>query len=321
MLSTGRLRCAYGEARVWPRGQPGGSCWQQPTPVGLLLFLMDWGVGLCPAGVVVLCGAGLFLGLLCLPASPLGWAVVLVLCCMGLLDLYRDYFGKLHGNLNARGRRRPRPEPEPAFLRRMLRHGRGHDHLPDALLHQPALPDQLPTGRVGPPDLGPPRRAQGEETPEEDALERRARDLQKQAKKLQEEVGRSGLGADMQPVPAPTVRDLSVSHPAKPGGARSRASPSRSRSLRPRRRLKSFPPARSPPPRWGMFWARSRTNETKPGDANAEPKTREAPPGKGARAQARTRGAHFRPARRPCRAIPNRSSPGDPSPLPSPPRP
>jgi S-DNA-T family DNA segregation ATPase FtsK/SpoIIIE len=41
-------------------------------------------------------------------------------------------------------------------------------------------------------------------------LERRARELEKEAKKLQEEVARSGLGADGQPVPEPTVRDLSV---------------------------------------------------------------------------------------------------------------
>ena len=47
-------------------------------------------------------------------------------------------------------------------------------------------------------------------TAEETALDRRARELEKQAKKLQEEVARSGLGADMQPVPEPTVRDLSV---------------------------------------------------------------------------------------------------------------
>ena len=47
-------------------------------------------------------------------------------------------------------------------------------------------------------------------TPAEAMLERRARDLEKQAKQLQEQVVRSGLGADMQPVPEPTVRDLSV---------------------------------------------------------------------------------------------------------------
>ena len=66
---------------------------------------------------------------------------------------------------------------------------------------------------------------------EEAVLERKARDLQKQAKKLQEEVDRngdtpaerSGLGADMQPVPEPTVRDLSISQ-SKPRGKKS-ASP------------------------------------------------------------------------------------------------
>ena len=48
------------------------------------------------------------------------------------------------------------------------------------------------------------------EPDEESALDRRARELEKQAKQLQEQVARSGLGADMQPVPEPTVRDLSV---------------------------------------------------------------------------------------------------------------
>ncbi len=47
-------------------------------------------------------------------------------------------------------------------------------------------------------------------SPQEAVLERRARELEKQAKQLQEQVARSGLGADMQPVPEPTVRDLSV---------------------------------------------------------------------------------------------------------------
>ena len=53
---------------------------------------------------------------------------------------------------------------------------------------------------------------------EERDLEKRAKELEKQKRKLEEEVGRgakpektaSGLGADMQPVPEPTVRDLSV---------------------------------------------------------------------------------------------------------------
>ena len=68
-------------------------------------------------------------------------------------------------------------------------------------------------------------------TPEEALLERKARDLQKQAKKLQEEVERngtanapasaSGIGADLKPVPEPTVRDLSMSQ----SKARARKSP------------------------------------------------------------------------------------------------
>ncbi len=59
-------------------------------------------------------------------------------------------------------------------------------------------------------------RPKAENSPEEQVLERKARDLQKQRKQLEEEVARSGLGADMQPVPEPTVRDLSVPQ-AKPG--------------------------------------------------------------------------------------------------------
>jgi S-DNA-T family DNA segregation ATPase FtsK/SpoIIIE len=58
---------------------------------------------------------------------------------------------------------------------------------------------------------------------EETALDRRARELEKQAKQLREEAERSGLGADLQPVPEPTVRDLSVPQ-AKPARGK-KASP------------------------------------------------------------------------------------------------
>ena len=61
-------------------------------------------------------------------------------------------------------------------------------------------------------------------SPEERALSRRAHELEKQAKKLQDELDKSrekekskedksGLGPDLRPVPAPTVRDLSVPPP------------------------------------------------------------------------------------------------------------
>jgi S-DNA-T family DNA segregation ATPase FtsK/SpoIIIE len=44
----------------------------------------------------------------------------------------------------------------------------------------------------------------------EENLEKRAKDLEKRKKDLEAEVARSGLGADLKPVPEPTVRDLSV---------------------------------------------------------------------------------------------------------------
>jgi DNA segregation ATPase FtsK/SpoIIIE, S-DNA-T family len=59
--------------------------------------------------------------------------------------------------------------------------------------------------------------AEFEKSEDETALDRRARELEKQAKQLQEQVARSGIGADLQPVPEPTVRDLSVPQ-AKSGG-------------------------------------------------------------------------------------------------------
>jgi S-DNA-T family DNA segregation ATPase FtsK/SpoIIIE len=60
----------------------------------------------------------------------------------------------------------------------------------------------LQNGKISENDLG--------KSGDEAALDRRARELEKEAKKLQEEVARSGLGADGLPVPEPTVRDLSV---------------------------------------------------------------------------------------------------------------
>ncbi|HVV71090.1 MAG TPA: DNA translocase FtsK 4TM domain-containing protein, partial [Verrucomicrobiae bacterium] len=59
---------------------------------------------------------------------------------------------------------------------------------------------------------------------EEQVLEKRARDLQKQKAQLEEEVARSGLGPDMKPVPEPTVRDLSVPQ-AKPGRSKKASEP------------------------------------------------------------------------------------------------
>jgi S-DNA-T family DNA segregation ATPase FtsK/SpoIIIE len=90
---------------------------------------------------------------------------------------------------------------------------------------------------------------------EERALEKRAKDLEKQARKLQEQVERSKgkgekpekpakekesdveekipLGADLQPVPEPAVRDLSVPSPKQARGTRSKPAPEPSKEIQP----------------------------------------------------------------------------------------
>jgi S-DNA-T family DNA segregation ATPase FtsK/SpoIIIE len=144
------------------------------------------------------------------------WTVVLFLCCTGLLDLYRQHLPNLQKRLG------------------ILPGGT----LGDALNHD--LFGYF--GTVGATiiflmfyfisllfltnfhlgewlrSLSSQRAAAGEMEADEQALARRARELQRQAQKLQEEVARSGLGADLQPVPEPTVRDLSVPQ-AQPGQA------------------------------------------------------------------------------------------------------
>jgi DNA segregation ATPase FtsK/SpoIIIE, S-DNA-T family len=70
----------------------------------------------------------------------------------------------------------------------------------------------------------------GLKSPEEMALEKQALDLEKQRRRLEEQIGRpektgksaSGLGADGLPVPEPTVRDLSVPQSKAATGARVR---------------------------------------------------------------------------------------------------
>jgi S-DNA-T family DNA segregation ATPase FtsK/SpoIIIE len=58
-------------------------------------------------------------------------------------------------------------------------------------------------------------------SPGEQALARKVSDLRKKEKELEQEMARSGLGADLKPVPEPTVRDLSV---PEPKGGRGRKS-------------------------------------------------------------------------------------------------
>jgi S-DNA-T family DNA segregation ATPase FtsK/SpoIIIE len=154
------------------------------------------------------------------------WEVVLLLCCMGLLDLYKDRLDGLRKAINAL--------PGGILgetLNRYFFHyfGTGGATIIFLMMYFISLLF-LTNFQLGDwvRALWARRATAGVDgAPEEEALERRKNDLQKQTKKLQEEVERSGLGADMQPVPAPTVRDLSVPQQSKGGRTKKPAEPVR----------------------------------------------------------------------------------------------
>ena len=170
-------------------------------------------------------GLGCFLDAFAYLRRRWAWALVLVLCCMGLLDLYKSYFRKLHDNLNA--------EVGGIIGLNLNQHffgecfGTAGATIIFLMLYFISLLflTNFQLGEWIRAVFGRRALVQGGPASDEEALDRRARDLQKQAKKLQEEVDRSGLGADMKPVPAPTVRDLSMSQPSKSARARKPAEP------------------------------------------------------------------------------------------------
>jgi S-DNA-T family DNA segregation ATPase FtsK/SpoIIIE len=141
------------------------------------------------------------------------WTVVLFLCCAGLLDLYRDLLPNL----------KPRLELAGGTLGDALnQHLFGYFGTAGAtilfLMFYFISLLFLTNFQLGQwlRGLSSKRAVAGQRATDQAVLEHRERELQKQAQTLQEEVARSGLGADLQPVPEPTVRDLSVPQP-KPG--------------------------------------------------------------------------------------------------------
>ena len=176
------------------------------------------------------------------------WAGILFLTCLGLFDLYSTALGGLRQNINA---------PSAGGYAGQFMNDAVFNHLgkPGAtiifvtlylisllfltnfqlgawLRHRVAQRNAF--------DEDDAAESEGL-SPEEKALTKRARELEKQAKNLQDhldrtkpktkeksavednkEAARSGLGADGRPVPTPTVRDLSlpVARPGKPGKAR-----------------------------------------------------------------------------------------------------
>jgi S-DNA-T family DNA segregation ATPase FtsK/SpoIIIE len=138
------------------------------------------------------------------------WTIVLFVCCMGLLDLYEPYLKRLETNLNA--------QAGGALGQRANQYLFGYfgtvggtiiflmlSFISVLYLTNFKLSAWLNNFWAA--------RATAGKNPQEGLLEKRARDLEKQKKQLEEEVARSGLGADGKPVPEPTVRDLSVPQP------------------------------------------------------------------------------------------------------------
>jgi S-DNA-T family DNA segregation ATPase FtsK/SpoIIIE len=141
------------------------------------------------------------------------WGIVLLIACMCMLDLYSGAFATLKANLNA---------PSAGGLIGMTLNNLVFDHFgklgaPILLATLYAVSLLLLTNF----QLGEWLRAlwrllfrRAPISDERDrALERRARELAHQADRLRQQIERSGLGADLQPVPEPTVRDLSIPQP------------------------------------------------------------------------------------------------------------
>jgi DNA segregation ATPase FtsK/SpoIIIE, S-DNA-T family len=166
------------------------------------------------------------------------WSAILLVCCMGLLDLYQPSI-RLLDNISRNTNTVAGGWLGMMFNRYLFGHfGKVGATIIFATLYLISLLF-LTNFQLGEWLRGLLRwrsaSAADEFSAEEKALERRARELEKQARKLKEQQTETvGLGQDLQPVPEPTVRDLSVPQ------AKFRS------STRPRSKT-SEPPAETPP--------------------------------------------------------------------------
>ncbi len=151
--------------------------------------------------LMVMVGLGCFLEKLAYLRRRWGWALLLFVCCVGVLDLYRPYLGSLERSLST---------PAGGIIGVTLNGSLfGYFGTVGATIIYGML-YFISLLFLTNFQLGEWMRTLWQKAPEEVVLARKAKDLQKQATKLEQELERSGLGADLQPVPKPTVRDLSV---------------------------------------------------------------------------------------------------------------
>jgi S-DNA-T family DNA segregation ATPase FtsK/SpoIIIE len=194
--------------------------------VANLLFQCFGGGAFVLPVLLMLFGLGYLFEFLSYLKRRWAWAAVLFVTCLGFFDLYSNHLETLRQNINA-------PSAGGYLGKIMNSLVFGHFGKPGATIIFCTLYAVslifLTNFQLGPwlrsrVVLKPREDTEEDEvidkglSPEEKILARRARELEKQARKLQEQVNRdkprerekSGLGADGRPVPAPTVRDLSV---------------------------------------------------------------------------------------------------------------
>ncbi len=195
-----------------------------------LFFLFGAGAFVLPP-LMLMFGLGYLFEFFSYIRRRLLWASVLFISCLGLLGLYDTWLERLRANINA---------PNAGGLFGSI----AKDHL-TTLLGKPGLTIIFVTiyavslvfltnfqiGEWVREKMSGKKKEKADPaaTPEEKELERKARDLEKQARKLQEQLDKGkgkktetvaepeeedekskGLGADLKPVPEPTIRDLSI---------------------------------------------------------------------------------------------------------------
>jgi len=176
---------------------------------GLAAFLV-------PA-LLVLVGLGFFFDFFAYLRRRWAWTLVLFVCSMGLLEVWSHLFQPLTRNLHViAGGVIGKNLYESIFIN----FGKPGATIIFLMLYFISLL-YLTNFKLGEWIRGVWTRKSAETalSPGEQALVRKVSDLRKKEKELEQEMARSGLGADLKPVPEPTVRDLSVPEP-KPGRGR-----------------------------------------------------------------------------------------------------
>lgn len=198
-----------------------------------LFFIFGAAAYLIPA-IAFFIGLGNLLQLLAYVQRRWLWTGVLLLACMGLLDLYSDWMVSFKESLNI-------PSPggiigsfiNRAFFSHFGKVGATIVFITGYLISLLYLTNfklgealrQSWEAWQAKRDAA--LRADGlAVSPEEKLIEKKVKAIDKEAKKLEAEIEKekSGLGADLQPVPEPTVRDLSISQ-ARPNKKSAKAEP------------------------------------------------------------------------------------------------